>query len=559
MSRRWQGVPAPKQPGTGRAGGIFSRAARPRKAPGQKGPAAFPSPGRADWAAAVLVGLAALVCFQHPDIWETCNHSRVLLDSLFEGRFLEFYELVAAHEAPLYYVNGANYNIAVYLLFAAWQLPVWLVCRLAGLAANEYFLIFWSKGLCAAGLAACCWLLAKLAKGLGLSQPECRWAALGLLLWPASFFSVLVMGQYDVFCLAATLAALLCYQQGRLRAFTGWMGAAACFKFFPLLVFLPLLLLAEKRPKKLLLYGLGSLWLLAPTTLLFWGRTDKALSFTVEMAQRLFAQTLPGGMRDLPVFALVYALALVLCWFWHPDTRRLRGPLAVYVCLAVYGLMLLCIRWHPQWVALLGPFWLLCMLLQKERLAFLALDWVFSAGYFLLVFFEFPCQMDANLFDYGLITALTGRLASQNLGRTTASVLLEKIPFCVQLAPALFAVPLLAALVLHFPLKSGSLAARLAGAAGGGGTEGLEAGGGEGPNGIAAGAVKDEAGEGENAPAIAGANDTAGEDPAFGGGGGENAPAIAPVSLRVWVFASFAVGVLLCWFLPSLWVWVQCF
>lgn len=524
-------------------------------APGQKGPAAFPGPGRADWAAAVLVGLAALVCFQHPDIWETCNHSRILLDSLFEGRFLEFYELVAAHEAPLYYVNGANYNIVVYLLFAAWQLPVWLVCRLAGLAANEYFLIFWSKGLCAAGLAACCWLLAKLAEGLGLSQPECRWAALGLLLWPVSFFSVLVMGQYDVFCLAATLAALLCYQKGRLRAFTGWMGAAACFKFFPLLVFLPLLLLAEKRPKKLLLHGLGSLWLLIPTTLLFWGRTDKALSFTVEMAQRLFAQTLPGGMRDLPVFALVYALALVLCWFWRPDARRLRGTLTVYVCLAVYSLMLLCIRWHPQWVALLGPFWLLCMLLQKERLAFLALDWAFSAGYFLLVFFEFPCQMDANLFDYGLITALTGRLASQNLGRTTASVLLEKIPFCVQLAPALFAVPLLAALVLHFPLKSGSLAARLAGAAGEG--EGPKAGEGEGPNGTATGAVNDEAGRGESAPAIAGANDTAG-GPGFAVGG-ENAPAIAPVSLRVWVFASFAVGVLLCWFLPSLWVWVQCF
>ena len=513
MSRHKKGtdgaaVPAPKPPDVqGPDSG-----APARKPPAPQRLALPLGPCRVDWSAAILIGLAALACFQHPDIWETSNHSWLLLDSLFEGRFLEFYRVVAAHETPLYYVNGANYNIAVYLLFAVWQLPVWLVCRLGSLAVNEYFLLFWSKGLCAAGLAACCWLLGRLGRGLGLPQAECRWAALGLLLWPASFFGVLVMGQYDVFCLSATLIALLHYQRGQLRPFTAWMGAAALFKFFPLLVFLPLLLLAEKRPKKLLLHGLGSLWLLAPTTLLFWGRTDKALSFTVEMAQRLFAQTLPGGMRDYPVFAVVYAAALVLCWFWRPEPARLRGPLAVYVCLAVYGLMLLCIRWHPQWVALLGPFWLLGMLLQKERLAFLAMDWVFSAGYFLLVFFEFPCQMDANLFDYGLISALTGRYASQNLARTTASVLLEKIPFCVQLAPALFAVPLLAALILQFPLEGGSLAARLAGA---------------GANGVK------------------------------GAQGCKSA--IAPVSLRVWMFASFAVGVLACWFLPSLWVWVQCF
>lgn len=530
-------VPAAAQKGQGRA--QSAPAGEPESAPGPvlKRPgrdAVPPKPGQApavpakkrpvlplgpawgDWAAAAAIGLAALVCFQHPDIWETSNHSWLLLESLFEGRFLDFYKVVAAHETPLYYVNGANYNIALYLLFAVWQLPVWLVCRLGGLMVNEYFLLFWSKGLCAAGLALCCRLLGRLAEGLGLAREECRWASLGLWLWPACFFGVLVMGQYDVFCLAATLAALLCYQRGRLRAFTAWMGAAVCFKFFPLLVFLPLLLLAEKCPAKLLLHGLGSLWLLVPTTLLFWGRTGKALGFTMEMAGRLFAQTLPGGMRDYPIFVLCYGLGLVLCWFWRPDTARLRGPLAVYTCLAVYSLMLLCIRWHPQWMALLGPFWLLGMLLQNERLAFLALDWIFSAGYFLLVFFEFPCQMDANLFDYGLITALTGRLASQNLSRTTASVLLEKIPFCVQLAPALFALPLLAALVLQFPARGGSLAQRLAAAGG-----------------------------------VQGANARAGE--------GLAASAIAPVSLRVWVFASFAVGVLVCWFLPSLWVWVQCF
>lgn len=465
--------------------------------PGRVGPAP------ADWAIAALIGLAALVCFQHPDIWETSNHSWVFLESVFSGRFLDFYRVVEAHETPLYYMNGANYNIVIYLLFGLWQLPVFAVCKLGGLAVPEFFLIFWSKVLCAGGLVLCSWLLGRLARGLGLSQAECRWAVLLLPLWPAAFFSTMIMGQYDVFCLAATLIALLHYQKGRLRQFTAWMGAAALFKFFPLLVFLPLLLLAEKRPGKLVLHSLGSLWLLAPTTLLFWGRTGEAMGFTMEMARRLFDQTLPGGARDYPVFVILYGLALVLCWFWRPDPARLRGPLAVYVCLAVYSALLLGIKWHPQWVALLAPFWLLTVLMQRERLVFLALDAAFSLGYFLLVFFEFPYQMDANLFDYGLITLLTGRLASQNLGRTTASVLLEKIPFFVQLSPALFALPLLAALILSFPCKGGTVAARLAGSAGKGPT--------------------------------------------------------APVPLRVWGWASFGFGVLVCWLAPAVWTWVQCF
>lgn len=479
-------------------------------------------PAWGDWAVMGVLALAALVCFQHPDIWETSNHSWILLESVFRGEFLDFYRVIEAHTAPLYYINGANYNIAVYLLFGLWQLPVFAVCRLFGLAVNEYFLIFWSKALCALGLAFCGWLVMRLGRGLGLSQADCRWAGLLLALWPAAFFGTLVMGQYDVFCLAATLIALLHYQKGRLRQFTAWMGAAALFKFFPLLVFLPLLLLAEKRPGKLILHGLGSLWLLAPTTLLFWGRTSEAASFTVSMVSRLFAVSLPGGMGDLPVFVCLYALGLVVCWFWRPEAARLRGPLAVYICLAVYSLLLLCIHWHPQWVVLLAPFWVLSVLQQRERLAFLALDGVFGLGYFLLVFFEFPCQMDANLFDYGLITLLTGRLASQNLERTTASVLLEKLPFFVQLAPALFAVPLIAMLILSFPTRQGTVAARLAG------------------GGFAAGQGGGQAAGGGKAPAAA------------------PFPA-APVPLRVYAFVCFGFGVLVCWFLPSLWTWVQCF
>ena len=88
-----------------------------------------------------LLYLVLLLCFTaafvHPDLMETANHSYLLLDNIFSGRFLDFYTDVFAHGSDLYYINAAHYNIAAYMMFAVWELPVWLVNRVFSLAVNE--------------------------------------------------------------------------------------------------------------------------------------------------------------------------------------------------------------------------------------------------------------------------------------------------------------------------------------------------------------------------------------------------------------------------------------
>ena len=120
----------------------------------------------------------------------------------------------------------------------------------------------------------------------------------------------------------------------------------------------------------------------------------------------------------------------------------------------------------------------------------------------MLTLFEFPYQMDANLFDDGMVTVCTGRVATQLPQRFTASELLEKIPFLVQLAPALFAVPLVSGLVFQLPLGRRSLGDRLMN----------------------------------------------GHAPAYDG---------RWVRFMVWGGLVFGLGV--CWFAPALWAWMQCF
>ena len=44
-------------------------------------------PGKLDVLAAAVLGLAAFFLWNHPDIVETAQHTRILLDDVFSGRF----------------------------------------------------------------------------------------------------------------------------------------------------------------------------------------------------------------------------------------------------------------------------------------------------------------------------------------------------------------------------------------------------------------------------------------------------------------------------------------
>ena len=65
-----------------------------------------------------------------------------------------------------------------------------------------------------------------------------------------------------------------------------------------------------------------SLWLYIPTTLLFWGRTGNAAVFTQAMINRMFQVTDNMGMREIPVFILLYALVVFVSFLYVPKNKK---------------------------------------------------------------------------------------------------------------------------------------------------------------------------------------------------------------------------------------------
>ncbi len=396
----------------------------------------------------------------HPDIWETANHSYLLWESILNGEFFHYYDYVAARPLPIYYTNLAHYNIIVYLVFALWQLPLFLINQLFSLAVYEPFLWLWTKLLCVLFFVGCAFMVKQICLALGFAPKKALAVALFFLFNPIAFFSPVVMGQYDSLCLFFMLWALLFYLRGDMKRFSLLIGIAAVFKFFAFLPFIPLLLLHEKRFLPLLKYAVLSLWLYVPSSLLFLGRTGNAGTFTQLMFERMLSLTVPTGFAPVSLFLLCYALICFGCFLYTKPQQRTY--LAVYVPLVVFGLLFLCIYWHPQWLLLLMPFLIITTFLQKNIRLFLYLDFILCFGFFLTCFFQFPQQMGAHLFVGGLYSFVSGQnIALHAEMWNPVSMFLALVPNLAHFAPLAFTGATLAHLIFKAPLAKHSLAGTL--------------------------------------------------------------------------------------------------
>ena len=140
----------------------------------------------------ILFGAAFVLAFffmSHPDLWETANHSYVFLECLFDGQFMNFYDYCAAHNNSYYYINVANYNIVIYIIFGLWELPVFIINSLFGLAMNEQFIIYWAKLVPVAFFVGCGFMVKKICEALDMDSTTASTAALFFLFNPVAFYS----------------------------------------------------------------------------------------------------------------------------------------------------------------------------------------------------------------------------------------------------------------------------------------------------------------------------------------------------------------------------------
>ena len=315
-----------------------------------------------------LVLLAAMFIFYYTDVTDTLENSFLMLESMVKGEFGQFYTYSLEHAKAVY---AANYELPIYFIFLLWNLPTAIAYVNGKPVLENPWAILWCKALILAALLVCAWLTWKICQAARGeeedSAPVPRAVAFGALLSsPAVFLSAFIACQYDCIMLAFVLAGLYYCVKGRFGRFLLMFCLAFPLKSFSFFIFLPLLLLREKRVWRIIVCAALQLTITAVLGVLY--RGDPAHSFLLGSQNRDAMNMITGtsmslggsGIRPfLAGFALVCAAAYV-----RPYEKRF----ALYYPAAVMVMLLVLLPIRSYWLILAEPFLLLLILDRRGAL-----------------------------------------------------------------------------------------------------------------------------------------------------------------------------------------------
>lgn len=318
------------------------------------------------WIGTALLACVLLVSHTYNDLLVTTRHGINFWNILKDGNLLEFYSINRVASGNVYYdtVQGCAYNILVYLVFAIWNLPLYLLERFSGVdVMNAIPCLVYSKLLIAAGMGITVLLLKKILEDMKVSAER---QGLMLYLYASSALLltvVFITGQYDIFSLIFQLLGFHAFLKGKDKAFALWFGVAFCFKYFAAVIFLPLLLLKDKKVigwvKNLALLLIPVLITKLPFLAYGFlsGSAASAGSRGDAMAGSFMINMLTSSNVNVGVnlFILAYAGILVWCYLQDEQTDR-RGVCGVWSCMLAYGAFFGLMNAYPYWSVLMAPF-----------------------------------------------------------------------------------------------------------------------------------------------------------------------------------------------------------
>ena len=409
-------------------------------------------PSKLLWALLVIVTVFCYITFNHGDITATATHGKDLLDLTLKGQFFNFYDVTqstAVYYIPLYIIF-AIWSIPVYIIYAILNIPLWGVIDYAGI---NFYLLMWYKLLPVLFCIGTSVILYKIGINIGMNSNKAKWMVFVFLSFPILIFSQYVFGQYDSICMFFTTLSLYYYLQKKYYKFAGVMSIAATLKLFPIFIFIPLVLLFEKRIIHIIKYLLIGLSGVIVSNLLFTNSPafGTAKDFAGGMIDRFFVSGINTAYGILSYFIILFLGICVFAYLKQVKDRYEYIQWATYIPLAVYSLFFMFILWHPQWAILLVPFLVLSMFINNNNKISIILNIIISIAYLLLVVSVFTNNVDELLVNLGVMPLLFNK--TLGIGGKL-QMFFAKIPFMsTQMYMTLFFGCLLINLILKFPTK----------------------------------------------------------------------------------------------------------
>lgn len=359
----------------------------------------------------VLAGFCFLT-FQQSDLIHTGSSSIAYLN----GHFLDFYDYNAE------YMGGNSYMPSSYILFAIWNIPLKLFGMLPVPSMDvPYVALMWYKALPSLFYVISAFLIYKIAMELGFGSKKAKICAFVFLGTPIGFFSQFIFGQYDIFTVFFMLLGIYFYfkhfrepKLKNLLLFILFFGISFTFKYFSLLIFIPLLLLREKRIWRIL-WNLALVAIPYALELLIYYPSsafqDGVLGFGA--TGYIFNASIDTGFQHISLIVILWLAICAWAYFKDLDTKEDYARWFLYfanlIMFLVFGLSM----WHPQWLLMAVPFWVMGACINKKFHIFMAVDILLMLVFVMFTVNFWVKHVDQNLFIFGIFQ----NIVPETLGR----------------------------------------------------------------------------------------------------------------------------------------------
>ena len=371
-----------------------------------------------DWAILLALMLFCFVTYAMSDIYHTAACSFGYLN----GHFSDFSDYLAGSGISADGSTGihASYMPTVYLLFALWNLPL----RILGIVRVPtmqlgFTAVMWAKFLPCLVFFAGAYPLYRVTSELGMDQRKSKLLVYAYLSCPVLLYGQVVIGQYESFFIFCILLGLLYYLRKKPAGFILAFGVAMTFKYTALIIFIPLLLLQEKKILKVIA---ATILVCLPFALefLLYMHSEAFMSYAFGIGSAgdtptgyitnavLYTGFNFGGNLKFVIYLPIVAFALVSAWayFTDADSKSDLGKYAVFFGGLALAALFCLSKWHSHWLMPLFVFFTIGSFLHRKTGAFMALDLIFGVLFVMFCTCQFEGAHDEAMINSGIFKFL---------------------------------------------------------------------------------------------------------------------------------------------------------
>ncbi len=225
---------------------------------------------------------------------------------------------------------------------------------------------------------------------------------------PMVLYMTVLYGQIDIFYIFVILAALPFYYKKRYYLFSLIMSIAVSMKLLPLIIYIPLILLANKKTRELFINFALVMSSTVLTKLVFESNSGHAaIANIIEEDYSYIERMVSVKIGDtIALFVIAFAILCIWAYFTDPDTDNKKEMLHRSMLLIFYSYVafILFAEWHIQWMLPLAIS--LCFLLPLYKKP-TKLWMLYMAIQFLYIITASSVTTSVYQVNYGVFTDLT--------------------------------------------------------------------------------------------------------------------------------------------------------